>query len=132
MSSLNKVQLIGRVGKEPESRTLTNGTAVANLTIATSEKYTQDGEKKEITEWHRIVFWRKLAEIVEKYVSKGQLLYIEGKLVTRSWEKDGHKHYTTEIVANSMQMLSRGEKKEEKPQEPLQEANYEEEDSLPF
>lgn len=132
MSSLNKVQLIGRVGKEPESRTLTNGTAVANLTMATSEKYTQDGEKKEITEWHRVVFWRKLAEIVEKYVSKGQLLYIEGKLVTRSWEKDGQKHYTTEIVANSMQMLSRGEKKEEKPQEPVNEPHYGDDDSLPF
>lgn len=131
MSSLNKVQLIGRVGKEPESRTLTNGTAVANLTMATSEKYTQDGEKKEITEWHRVVFWRKLAEIVEKYVSKGQLLYIEGKLVTRSWEKDGHKHYTTEIVAQSMQMLSYGEKKEEKPQEPVQETHYGDDD-LPF
>ena len=131
MSSLNKVQLIGRVGKDPESRRLTNGTAVANLTMATSEKYTQDGEKKEITEWHRVVFWRKLAEIVEKYVSKGQLLYIEGKLVTRSWEKDGHKHYTTEIVANSMQMLSYGEKREEKPQEPVQETHYGDDD-LPF
>ena len=131
MSSLNKVQLIGRVGKDPESRTLQNGTKVANFNIATSEKCIHDGEKKEITEWHRIVFWRKLAEIVEKYVSKGQLIYIEGKLVNRSWEKDGQKHYMTEIVGQNMEMLTYGEKKQENGLEPVNDSN-DDKDDLPF
>jgi single-strand DNA-binding protein len=111
MSGVNKVILVGRLGKEPEVRNLDNGTAVANFTIATSESYKDKttGEKKEITEWHNIVLWRGLAEIAQKYVHKGDLVYIEGKLRTRSWEKEGVTRYTTEIVADNMTMLgSRG------------------------
>ena len=88
-----------------------NGNAVANVSIATSESWKDKntGEQQEKTEWHRVVFFNRLAEIVEQYVKKGSKLYIEGRLQTRSWEKDGAKHYTTEIVANEMQMLdSRG------------------------
>jgi single-strand DNA-binding protein len=107
MSSLNQVNLIGRVGGDPEVRHLPNGDAVANLSLATSESWKdkQTGEKKEATEWHRITFYGKLAEIVKQYVTKGSLLYIGGSLKTRQWEKDGQKHYTTEIKADEMKML---------------------------
>jgi single-strand DNA-binding protein len=111
MSGVNKVILVGRLGKEPEVRNLDNGAAVANFTIATSESYKDrtTGEKKEVTEWHNIVLWRGLAEIAQKYLHKGDLVYIEGKLRTRSWEKDGVTRYTTEVVADNMTMLgSRG------------------------
>jgi single-strand DNA-binding protein len=111
MSGVNKVILVGRLGKEPEVRNLDNGAAVANFTIATSESYKDrtTGEKKEVTEWHNIVVWRGLAEIAQKYLHKGDQVYIEGKLRTRSWEKDGVTRYTTEIVADNMTMLgSRG------------------------
>jgi single-strand DNA-binding protein len=98
--SLNKVTLIGNVGKDPEVRNTQGGKVVANFSIATSESWTDktSGERSEKTEWHNIVVWGPLAEIVEKYVQKGSKLYIEGKLQTRSWEKDGKKNYTTEIV----------------------------------
>ncbi len=111
MSGVNKVILIGRLGKEPEVRNLDNGVSVANFTMATSESYKDrtTGEKKEVTEWHNIVLWRGLAEITQKYLHKGDLVYIEGKLRTRSWEKEGVTRYTTEIVADNMTMLgSRG------------------------
>lgn len=111
MSGVNKVILIGRLGKDPEVRNLDNGVSVANFTMATSESYKDrtTGEKKEITEWHNIVLWRGLAEISQKYLHKGDLVYIEGKLRTRSWEKEGVTRYTTEIVADNMTMLgSRG------------------------
>ena len=108
MSGVNKVILIGRLGKDPEVRNLDNGAVVANFSIATSESYKDrtTGEKKEITEWHNIVLWRGLAEIAQKFLHKGDLVYIEGKLRTRSWEKDGVTRYTTEIVADNMNMLS--------------------------
>ena len=110
MSSLNKVQLIGRTGKDPDVRHLDSGIAVCNFSLATSENYTnKQGEKVKQTEWHNIVVWGKLAEIVEKWVTKGMLLYIEGKLKTRQWEKENQKHYTTEIFADGMQMLSKSE-----------------------
>jgi single-strand DNA-binding protein len=107
MSGVNKVILVGRLGKEPEVRNLDNGAVVANFSIATSESYKDKttGEKKEITEWHNIVLWRGLAEIAQKYVHKGDLVYIEGKLRTRSWEKDGVTRYTTEVIADNMTML---------------------------
>jgi single-strand DNA-binding protein len=107
MSGVNKVILIGRLGKEPEVRNLDNGATVANFTMATSESYKDKttGEKKEVTEWHNIVLWRGLAEISQKYLHKGDLVYIEGKLRTRSWEKEGVTRYTTEIVADTMTML---------------------------
>lgn len=107
MSGVNKVILVGRLGKDPEVRNLDNGATVANFTIATSESYKDrtTGEKKEITEWHNIVLWRGLAEISQKYLHKGDQVYIEGKLRTRSWEKEGVTRYTTEVVADSMTML---------------------------
>lgn len=111
MSGVNKVILVGRLGKDPEVRNLDNGATVANFTIATSESYKDKttGEKKEVTEWHNIVLWRGLAEVAQKYLHKGDMVYIEGKLRTRSWEKEGITRYTTEIVADNMTMLgSRG------------------------
>ncbi len=108
MSGVNKVILVGRVGKEPEVRNLENGASVANFSLATSETYKDKttGEKKEITDWHNIVLWRGLAEITQKYVHKGDMLYIEGKMRTRSWEKDGVTRYTTEVIGDNMTMLS--------------------------
>ena len=112
--SLNKVQLIGRVGKDPECRHLDGGQVVASFSVATSENYiNKAGEKVEQTEWHNVVAWGKLAEIIEKWVSKGMLIYIEGKIRTRMWEKDGVKHYNTEILADKMDMLSKAEPKAE-------------------
>jgi single-strand DNA-binding protein len=104
---INKVILIGNVGQDPETRYMPNGNAVTNLTLATSESWKDKntGENQERTEWHRIVFYQRLAEIVAEYVKKGSKLYIEGRLQTRSWEQDGVKRYATEIIANEMQML---------------------------
>jgi single-strand DNA-binding protein len=108
MSGVNKVILVGRLGKDPEVRNLENGATVANFTMATSETYKDKttGEKKEITDWHNIVLWRGLAEIAQKYLHKGDMIYVEGKLRTRSWEKDGITRYTTEIIGDNMTMLS--------------------------
>ncbi len=105
--SINKVILVGNVGKDPEIRHLDSGVAVANFTLATSESYiARNGDKVTTTEWHNIVLWRGLADVAEKYVTKGRQLYIEGKIRTRTWDdKDGNKRYTTEIVADVMQML---------------------------
>ncbi len=107
--SLNKAILIGNVGNDPEVRHLDAGTPVANFSLATSETYkNKEGERVTQTEWHNIVVWRGLAEVVERYVTKGQQLYIEGRIRTRSWEdKEGNKRYTTEIVADNLQMLGR-------------------------
>jgi single-strand DNA-binding protein len=108
MSSLNKVQLIGRLGKEPEIRYTPSGDAVAVFSVATSESWNdkQSGEKKEKTEWHNIVIWRKLAEIAGQYLHKGDQVYLEGKLTTRKWQdKQGNDRYTTEVVVNNMVML---------------------------
>lgn len=105
--SINKVTLIGTIGRDPEVRYMPNGNAVANLSLATDESYNdkQTGQKVEQTEWHRLVIYGKLAEIVQQYLKKGSRAYFEGKLKTREWEKDGIKHYTTEIVASDMVML---------------------------
>jgi single-strand DNA-binding protein len=107
--SVNKVILVGNVGKDPEVRYLEKGVAVAKFPLATSETYKgKDGEKVTATEWHNVVLWRGLAETVEKYVKKGSQLYIEGKIRTRSYDdKDGNKRYVTEIVADLMQMLGK-------------------------
>ena len=106
MSGVNKVILVGNLGNDPETRYLPNGDAVTNLSIATSETWKdRDGAKQERTEWHRVVMFRKLAEIAGEYLSKGSKVYIEGKLQTKSWEKDGVKRYATEVVAAQMQML---------------------------
>lgn len=105
--SVNKVILIGRLGKDPEMRFTPGGRAVTNFTMATNEYWTdQNNERQERTEWHRIVTWGKLAENCAKLLSKGKHVYIEGRLQTRSWDdRDGNKRYTTEIVANAMQIL---------------------------
>ncbi|TKG88903.1 single-stranded DNA-binding protein [Puteibacter caeruleilacunae] len=107
--SVNKVILVGNVGKDPEVRHLDSGVAVANFPLATSESYTaKSGERVTTTEWHNIVLWRGLAEVAEKYVTKGKQLYIEGRIRTRSYDdKDGNKRYITEIFADNMQMLGR-------------------------
>jgi single-strand DNA-binding protein len=107
MSGVNKVILVGRLGKDPEVRHLENGAVVANFSMATSESYKDrtTGERKEQTEWHNVVLWRGLAEVAEKYVKKGDMIYVEGKLRTRSWEKDGITRYTTEVVGDNMTML---------------------------
>ena len=103
---VNKFIGIGTVGKDPETRYQTNGTAVSSLSIAVNESWKdKDGQRQERTEWIRVVFFNRLAEIVNEYVKKGSKLYIEGSLRTRSWEQDGIKRYATEIVASEMQML---------------------------
>lgn len=108
MSGINKVILVGHLGKDPEVRHLEGGVTVASFPLATSETYNKDGKKIEQTEWHNIVIWRGLADIAAKYLQKGRLVYIEGKLRTRSFEdKEGHKKYTTEIVAENFTMLGR-------------------------
>jgi single-strand DNA-binding protein len=111
MASVNKVILVGNLGKDPEVRYMPSGEAVTNITLATTDSWKDknSGEKKEATEWHRVVFFRKLAEIAGQYLKKGSQVYIEGSLKTRKWEKDGHTNYTTEIVADSMQMLGKRE-----------------------
>ncbi|HHE74048.1 MAG: single-stranded DNA-binding protein [Deltaproteobacteria bacterium] len=108
MSGVNKVLLIGRLGRDPEVRYTQDGTAIANFSIATSEEWKdkKTGEKQERTEWHRIVAFQRLGEICGEYLSKGRQVYVEGRLQTRDWQdKDGNKRYTTEIVASQMQML---------------------------
>ena len=111
MAGVNKVILVGNLGKDPEVRHLEGGAAVANFSIATSESYKdKSGQRIEQTEWHNIVVWRGLAEVAEKYLKKGMTIYIEGKLRTRSWDdKDGHKRYTTEIVGDTFTILSKKE-----------------------
>jgi len=108
MSSVNKAILIGNLGKDPEIRYLPNGDQVCNITLATSEKYKDKstGEAKENTEWHRVVFFGKLAEVCGQYLQKGKKIYVEGRIRTNKWQdKDGNDRYTTEIVGNEMKML---------------------------
>ena len=108
MPSVNKVMLLGRLGQDPEVRTFPNGDAVCNFSIATSTSWKDkaSGEKKEKTEWHRIVMYRKLAEIAGEYLKKGGLVYLEGRLETQKWQtKDGQDRYTTQVSADNMQML---------------------------
>lgn len=105
---INKVILVGTLGKDPEVKYMPSGGAITNITIATNDSYKDKntGEKKEVTEWHRVVFFNKLAEIAGEYLRKGQQVYIEGSLRTRKWQgQDGQDRYTTEIIANDMQML---------------------------
>ena len=111
MSGINKVILVGNLGKDPEVKTLDGGAKVARFTLATTESYKdrQSGERKDLTEWHNVVCWRNLAEIAEKYLSKGKQIYVEGKLRTRSWDDNGVRKYTTEVVADGFTMLGRAE-----------------------
>ena len=113
--SVNKVILIGNLGKDPEVRRLENGSVVATFPLATSEIYNdkQTGDRKEITDWHDIVLWRGLAEIAEKYIRKGSKVYIEGKLKKRSWQdKEGNTRYATEVVGDDLTILSRNDQSE--------------------
>ncbi len=105
--SVNKVILVGRLGKDPETRYMTNGEAVTNVSLATSENYKdKSGEKQERTEWHNLVFYRRLAEIAGEYLKKGAQIYVEGRIQTRKWQdKEGKDRYTTEIIVNEMKML---------------------------
>jgi single-strand DNA-binding protein len=108
MASVNKVTLVGNLGRDPETRYMPNGEAVTNFSIATTEKWKdkQSGEAKEATEWHRITTYRKLAEICGQYLTKGSSVYLEGRLQTRKWtDKDGVERYTTEVICDTMQML---------------------------
>ncbi len=144
--SINKAILIGNVGNDPEVRHLEGGTPVANFRLATSETYTnRSGERVTQTEWHNIVVWRGLAEVVEKYVKKGAQLYIEGRIRTRTWDdRDGNKRYTTEIVCDVLQMLGRRSDNNEQNYQGVQETDAntnanndvpsgnEPEDDLPF
>ena len=105
--SVNKAILVGRLGKDPETRYMTNGEAVTNVSLATSDNYKdKNGEKQERTEWHNLVFYRRLAEIAGEYLKKGAQIYVEGRIQTRKWQdKEGKDRYTTEIIVNEMQML---------------------------
>ncbi len=108
MASVNKVILVGNLGADPEVRYMTNGDAVANIRMATTESWKDkaSGERREMTEWHRVVFYRRLAEIVGQYLKKGSPVYVEGRIRTRKWQdKEGQERYTTEIEATEMQML---------------------------
>ena len=124
MASVNKVILVGNLGADPETRYMPNGDAVANIRLATTESWKDkaSGEKREITEWHRVVFYRKLAEIVGQYLKKGSSVYVEGRIRTRKWQdKEGQERYTTEIEANEMQMLGGKQSGESAPIQPKQE-----------
>jgi single-strand DNA-binding protein len=105
MGSVNKVILVGNLGRDAEVKVTHSGTSVASFTIATTETWTKDGEKKEKTEWHRIVLWGKSADSLQPYLTKGKQIYLEGQLQTRSWEQDGQKHYATEVRADRVVLL---------------------------
>jgi len=135
MGAINKVILIGNLGADPEVKTFDDGAKVATCSIATSESWKdKEGEKQEKTEWHRLVFWKGLAGVVEKFLKKGMPIYVEGKLQTRDYEKDGVKHFITEVVVRDMQMLGRkedGQGGAVKPPMPPAE-NAPEDDDVPF
>ena len=111
MASVNRVILVGNLGADPDQRFLPNGDAVCNIKVATSESWKdkQTGDKKEATEWHRVVFWRRLADIAGQYLKKGSSVLVEGRIQTRSWEKDGKKNYRTEVIADNIQLGPRSQ-----------------------
>lgn len=141
MASVNKVILVGSLGRDPEVKYMANGEAVANFSMATSENWKDKaGVKQEKTEWHNVVAYRKLAEIIGEYLKKGSPVYIEGKLQTRKWEKDGVTRYSTEIIADSMQMLggktdgstSTAQRQDSKPNEQKSTGSFDDFDDAPF
>ena len=136
MSSLNKVILIGNVGKDPELKHTPSGVAVSTFSVATSEKWKDaEGNQQEKTEWHSIVAWKKTAEICAEYLRKGAKVCIEGKLQTQKWEKDGVTHYRTEINASNVVMLGKKEQQEGTPTAPEKNEDYTtgpKDDDLPF
>jgi len=132
MSSLNKVMLIGNLGKDPELRTTASGQSVVNFTVATSEKYKdKDGKTVERTEWHNVTMWGRLAEIADQYLSKGSTVYIEGCIQTQKYEKDGITKYMTNIIGQTMQMLGgKSEQPSSKEQRSSEQSNSD--DDIPF
>ena len=146
MSGVNKVILVGRLGKDPEVRTFENGSKKVSFPLATSETYKdKEGRRVEQTEWHNIICWRNLADIAEQYLNKGKLIYLEGRLRTRSWEDNGLKKYITEIEATTFTMLgSKSEEGENSPErkitttpspateQPVDTQEFSETDDLPF
>lgn len=113
MGSVNKVILVGNLGRDAEMKQTPSGSAVSSFSVATTEKWTgKDGQKQEKTEWHRCVLWGKTAEAVSQYLTKGKQVYLEGRLETRQWEKDGQKHYSTEIKVDNVVLLGGGEKQQ--------------------
>tara|TARA_X000000368_G_C23001646_1_gene699241 strand:- start:165 stop:569 length:405 start_codon:yes stop_codon:yes gene_type:complete len=134
MAGVNKVMLIGNLGKDPEVRYLDNGVAVANFSLATTENYkNKEGERVSQTEWHNIVLWRGLAEVAEKYLKKGASVYIEGKIKNRKWEdKEGNTRYNTEILADNMTMLGGKQSQENIAQTPANDTPTDKADDLPF
>lgn len=121
---INKVILVGNVGMDPEVRSLETGVKVARIRLATTERIfnRQTNENTEHTEWHTVTLWRGLAEVVDKYVHKGSQIYVEGRLRSREWERDGQKHYATEIVADELKLL--GRRQESAPQQPTYQSGY--------
>jgi single-strand DNA-binding protein len=108
MASLNKIQIIGNLGQEPEMRFTSSGSPVTTFSVACNREYTQDGEKKQETEWFNVVTWNKQAESCNQYLSKGSLVYVEGRLHTRSWDgQDGQKHYRVEVIASQVVFLDK-------------------------
>ena len=134
MAAINKVILIGHLGADPELRYTPNGTPVANFRIATTERWiNKQGERMESTEWHRIVAWGKLGEFCGQYLNKGKQVYIEGRLRTRSWEdKDGKKQWTTEIIAQRLQLLGKLERPSTPPEELAAPEEVPTEEDIPF
>lgn len=115
-NGVNKAILIGNLGADPEVKHLDSGTVVARLRIATGESYRdRDGNRQERTEWHNVVLWRRLAEVAEQYLKKGDQIYVEGRLQTRSYEKDGVTKYFTEVICNSMTMLGKKSSSDDQP-----------------
>ena len=133
MASVNKVLLVGNLGKDPELKFMPNGEAVANITLATSEVWKdKSGVKQEKTEWHRVTFFRRLAEIVGEHLKKGSSIYLEGRLETRKWtDKEGVERYTTEIIANEMKMLGKPPESGDR-QEPVKAKSGFDDMNIPF
>lgn len=125
MGSVNKAILVGNLGRDAELKFTAGGTPVANFSLATTEKYTdRDGQKKEDTQWHRIVLWGKTAEAIHEYLTKGKQVYIEGRLQTREWEKDGQKQKVTEIRADKVVLLGGGRQDGEERREPSERRTF--------
>jgi single-strand DNA-binding protein len=138
MGSVNKVILVGNLGRDAEVKVTPSGQSVASFSIATTETWTKDGEKKEKTEWHRIVLWGRQADSLQPYLTKGKQIYVEGRLETRNWEKDGQKHYTTEVKADRIVLLGggrggeRGDRSDAGYADPLASAAPITDDDIPF
>jgi len=137
MRGVNKVIIVGNLGNDPDQKVMANGTAVTTISVATSESWKDKttGQQQERTEWHRVVFFNRLAEIAGQYLKKGASVYVEGQLRTNQWEKDGQKHYSTEIIASQMQML--GSREESQPsarpaRQAAQQAAPDFNDDIPF